>query len=106
MTEFVLDDLLNCFAVPEEEDPGYQGIQHDGEEQRDHVENGKIDEVNGQVELPLHSVSTLHMPILAHLNITPQPLLTISDAVRKSRSDSGMRFTQKTSAKSQHNTTL
>lgn len=95
MTALFLDDLLNCFALPEEEDPGYQGIQHDGEEQRDHVENGKIDEVNGQVELPLHSVSTLHMPILAHLNITPQPLLTIFDAVRKSQSDSGMRFTQK-----------
>lgn len=95
MTALFLDDLLNCFALPEEEDPGNQGIQHDSEEQRDHVEDGKIDEVNGQVELPLHSVSTLHMPILAHLNITPQPLLTIFDAGRKSQSDSGMRFTQK-----------
>lgn len=76
---FFLDDLLNYFVQPEEEDPGYQGIQHNGEEQRDHVENGKIDEVNGQVELPLHSVSTLHMPILAHLNITPQALTIIDD---------------------------
>lgn len=72
----------HCLALPEEEDPGYQGIQHDGEEQRDHVENGKIDEVNGQVELPLDSVSTLHVPVLAHLSITAQPLLTAFDAAR------------------------
>lgn len=69
----------HCLALPEEEDPGDQGVQHDGEEQRGHVENGKIDEVNGQVELPLDSVSALHVPVLAHLSVTAQPLPTAFD---------------------------
>lgn len=69
------------FASPEEEDPGDQAIQHDGQEQRHHVENGKINEVNGQVELPLDSVSTLHVAILAHLHSTTQPSVSSGAAL-------------------------
>ena len=57
-------------SVPEVEDPCNEAIQHDGEEQRDDVENGKVDEVDGQVELPFHSVATLHMSVLTDLHVT------------------------------------
>lgn len=59
--------------VPKVEDSCYQAVQHDGEEQRDDVENGKVDEVDGQVELPLHPVATLHMSIQANLKETHLP---------------------------------
>lgn len=62
--------MQNPFTLPEVEDPCYQAIQYDGEEQWDHIENGKVDEVYGQVELALHSVAALHVSILAHLNVT------------------------------------
>jgi len=57
-------------AVPEVEDARYQSVQHDGEEQRYDVENGKVDEVDGQVELPFHFVATQHMTVLFDLNVT------------------------------------
>lgn len=56
--------------LPEVEDPCYQAIQHNGEQQWDDVENGKVGEVNGQVELPFHFVPTLHVSIRADLSIT------------------------------------
>lgn len=61
---------LSCSAVPEVEDSCYQAIQHNGEEQWNDVENGEVDEVDGQVELPFDFVATLHMSILVFLNIT------------------------------------
>ena len=48
--------------LPEVEDACYQSIQHDGQEQRDDVKNGKVNEVDGQVELPLHLVPA-HLPV-------------------------------------------
>lgn len=62
------DGCAGCCPSPEEEDPGDQAVQHDGQEQRHHVENGEVNEVNGKVELPLHPVSTLHVAVRAHLN--------------------------------------
>lgn len=65
-------------SLPEVEDPRYQSIEHDGEEQRDDVKDGEIKQVDGQVELSLHPVATLHVSSLAHLEHTvvtapPQP---------------------------------
>lgn len=61
---------MKDLTVPEVEDPCYQAIQHDGEEQRDDVEDGEVDEVDGQVELPLHFVATLHVSVRADLRVT------------------------------------
>lgn len=56
--------------IPEVEDPCYQAIQHDGKKQWDDIENGKVNKVDGQVELSFLFVSTLHMVVMAHLNVT------------------------------------
>lgn len=67
---FINYDLEDLLTVPEVEDPCYQAIQDNREEQWDDIKNGKVDEVDGQVELPLHSVATQHMSILTDLNVT------------------------------------
>lgn len=56
-------------TVPEVEDPGDQRVQHNGEEQRDDVEDGEVNEVDGQVKLAFHSVATLDVSIWAYLKI-------------------------------------
>ncbi len=74
---YIINSFINLltwferpFTVPEVEDPCYQAIQHNGEEQRDDIENGEVDEVDGQIELPFHFVATLHLSVLADLNET------------------------------------
>lgn len=53
----------------EEEDAGDEPVEGDGEQQGQHIEDGKVDEVDRQVELARHAVATLHTPLPVLLDV-------------------------------------
>lgn len=60
-------------------DSGDETVKSDGQEQRDHVEDGKVDQVDGQVEVSRDAVAALNTTIRVHLDVhQEQPEHTVN----------------------------
>lgn len=50
-------------------DSGDETVKSDGQKQRDNVEDGEVDKVNGQIEVSRDAVTTLNTTIRVHLDV-------------------------------------
>lgn len=50
-------------------DSGDETVKSDGQEQRDHVEDGEVDQVDGQVEVSRDAVAALNTTVRVHLDV-------------------------------------
>lgn len=50
-------------------DSGDETVKSDGQKQWDHVEDGEVDQVNGQIEVSRDAVATLNTAVRIHLDV-------------------------------------